>query len=275
MNVSVLILTLNEEMNLPRCLESLKWCDEVVVLDSYSSDQTAGIAASHNARFVQRAFDDYANQRNYGLNEIEYKHEWILMVDADEVVPQDLAEEIGSLTDDNTNVAMYRMLRKDFFMGKWIKHSSGYPTWFGRLVRKGKVRVERAINEEYHTSGETGYLRGHLVHYPFNKGFQDWFNKHNRYSTMEARYLVSEGGGKRDLSGLFRADPVRRRKALKDLVYSIPVRPLLMFCGLYFLRFGFLDGGAGLRFCILRSLYEYMIDCKIKEIRLRDEGLPL
>jgi len=275
MNVSILILTLNEEMNLPRCLESLKWCDEVVVLDSYSSDQTASIAASHNVRFVQRAFDDYANQRNYGLNEIEYKHEWILMVDADEVVPQNLAEEIGSLTDDNTNVAIYRMCRKDFFMGKWIKHSSGYPTWFGRLVRKGKVRVERAINEEYHTSGETGYLRGHLAHYPFNKGFQDWLNKHNRYSTMEAQYLVSEGGTKRELSGLFRRDPVKRRKAIKDLVYSIPARPVLMFCGLYFLRLGFLDGGAGLRFCILRSFYEYMIDCKIKEIRLRDNGLPL
>ena len=164
---------------------------------------------------------------------------------------------------------MYRMRRKDFFMGKWIKHSSGYPTWFGRLVRKGKVKVKRAINEEYHADGETGYLVTHLIHYPFNKGFKDWFHKHNRYSTMEAEYLVSESPRMLNFMDLFDRDPAKRRKATKNLINSIPVRPVVMFCGLYFMRFGFLDGRAGLRFCILRSIYEYMIDCKVKELKLR------
>jgi len=271
MNVSVLILTLNEEQNLPRCLESLKWCDDVVVLDSLSIDKTESIVMENGARFVSRKFDDYANQRNYGLNEIEYKHEWILMIDADETVPKELADEITMLPDD-APISMYRIRRKDFLMGKWIKHSSGYPTWFGRLVRKGRVRVERAINEEYHADGKISHLNGHFLHYPFNKGFRDWFDKHNRYSTMEAQSLTNSEEKKIRFQDLLQRDPVLRRKAIKDLVYRLPGRPFLMFCALYFFRFGFLDGAAGLRFCILRTIYEYMISCKIKEIQMRKKG---
>lgn len=269
----MLILTLNEELNLPRCLESLRWCDDIVILDSFSSDATEKIASQCTARFIQRAFDNYANQRNFGLNEIPYKHDWILMVDADEAVDPALAEEIAAL--DGTDMAMYRLRRKDFLMGKWIRHSSGYPTWFGRLVRKGHVRVERAINEEYHATGKVGHLREHLLHYPFNKGFHDWLAKHNRYSTMEAQYLLSKDRKPGDLAGLTDKDPTRRRKELKNLVYSVPGRPFLVFCGLFFIRLGFLDGSAGFRFCLLRSFYEYMIDCKVKEIELRNKGLAL
>ncbi len=271
MNISALILTLEEEVNLGHCLNSLNWCDDIVVLDSYSTDRTRDIAEQHQARFVQREFDDYASQRNFGLDEITYKHSWILMVDADEVVSAELAAEIKAKPD-HTDLAMYRMRRKDLFMGKWIKHSSGYPTWFGRLIRKGRVRVERAINEEYHADGETGRLEGHLIHRPFNKGFQDWFHKHNRYSTMEARHWFSEVPEIPDVWDLLDRDPAKRRRATKNLVYSLPGRPIVMFCGLYFARLGFLDGGAGLRFCFLRSMYEYMIDCKLKELHLRAKG---
>ncbi len=267
MHVSALILTLNEELNLPLCFESLKWCDDVVVLDSLSTDNTESIAKGNGARFVSRKFDDYANQRNYGLNEIEYKYEWILLIDADETVPEGLVSEINVLPDD-AHVTMYRIRRKDFLTGKWIKHSSGYPTWFGRLVRKGRVHVERAINEEYHTDGEISHLNNHFFHYPFNKGFHDWFEKHNRYSTMEAQSLTDEKEKKIRFQDLLQRDPVLRRKTIKDLVYRLPGRPFLMFCALYFFRLGFLDGAAGLRFCILRTIYEYMISCKIKEIRI-------
>jgi glycosyltransferase involved in cell wall biosynthesis len=265
---------LNEEMNLPRCLDSLQWCGDVVVLDSFSSDGTEKIAKERGARFVQRQFDDYASQRNYGLNGIEYKHEWIFMVDADETVSKELADEIESLPDD-ASVAMYRLRRKDFLMGKWIRRSSGYPTWFGRLMRKGKVRVERAINEEYHTDGGIAHLNNHFFHYPFNKGFHDWFEKHNRYSTMEAQSLTNGEAAKLRLRDLFVRDPVLRRKAIKNIVYRLPGRPVLMFCALYFVRLGFLDGAAGLRFCILRSFYEYMISCKMKEIQLRNKGFSV
>ena len=146
--LSVLILTLNEEANLPHCLDSVKWSDDVVVFDSFSSDKTIDIAKSRNARVVQKKFDGYASQRNAALA-VEYKNPWVLMVDVDEQVPDDLRQEACAVTQSaSEEVALFRVRRKDFFMGKWIKHSSGYPTWFGRLLRVGRVRVEREINEE-------------------------------------------------------------------------------------------------------------------------------
>ena len=274
--VSVLILTLDEEINLPRCLQSLTWCDDVVILDSFSSDGTEAIAAEYHARFVQRKFDDYARQRNYGLNDIQYKHPWLLMVDADEAVSPELVEEINTkLKEISDDVCLYRMRRKDFFMNRWIKNSSGYPTWFGRLAKVGYVKVERAINEEYHTDGKIGYLNHHLLHYPFNKGFHAWLEKHNRYSTMEAEATKFKTDSKPGFKELFQSDPVERRKAIKSFVYALPGRPALMFLALYIYRRGFLDGSAGLTFCLLKSFYEYMIVCKIKEVALRQKGLPL
>ncbi|NTW87554.1 MAG: glycosyltransferase family 2 protein, partial [Desulfobulbaceae bacterium] len=242
---SVIILTLNEQDNLDNCLSALENCDDVVVLDSFSTDKTEEIARAHGARFFQHRFDNYAAQRNYGLNEITYKHDWLLMVDADEVVPAALAMEIQRMvetkSDDKT---IFRMRRKDHFLGQWIKRSSGYPTWFGRLLKIGHVRVERAINEEYVTDGEVGYLENHLHHYPFNKGFSAWLEKHNRYSTMEAELIVSGGLALPGFKNLFAKDPTERRRAVKAIAYRVPGRPLLIFLGLYFLRGGFLDGRA-------------------------------
>ena len=276
MEVSVLILTLNEELNLPRCLASLKWCDDVVVLDSKSNDKTESIAKDMGARVVERVFDNYGNQRNFGLQEIEYKYPWVLMVDADEVVTSGLYAEIEeALSRVNSNLCLFRMRRKDYFMGQWIRRSSGYPTWFGRLVKIGRVRVERSINEEYVTDGEVGLLKEHLLHYPFNKGFHAWFDKHNRYSSMEGALLESKQFESLPLTQMLSSDPTLRRKAIKSVVYQIPGRPLLMFLALYVIRGGFLDGKAGLTFCILRSFYEFMINCKALESKLRKQNLPV
>ena len=276
MNISVLILTLNEEVNLPRCLESLSWCDDVVVLDSFSADRTVGVADALGVRVVQREFDNYASQRNFGLNEIKYSNPWLLMVDADEVVPPELVQEIRSvLADSDDAFCLYRLRRKDYFLGRWIKRSSGYPTWFGRLVRIGRVRVEREINEEYITDGKVGYLVSHFHHYPFNKGFASWLEKHNRYSTMEARLIIQGGIDWPSFKSFFASDPAIRRKALKAFVYHMPGRPLLVFFAFYLLRLGFLDGQAGFAFCLLRCFYEFMINCKVKELSMRQRRLPL
>ncbi len=276
MSVSVLILTLNEEANLAKCLDSLSWCDDIVVLDSYSGDGTERIAKDRGVRFEQRKFDNYALQRNYALNEIGYKTPWLLMVDADETVPRDLADEIGrASTNADEHTCIFRMRRKDHFMGKWIKRSSGYPTWFGRLIRIGRVTVEREINEEYCTDGVTESLRCHLHHFPFNKGMAAWLEKHNRYSTMEAELMVQGSKQQSKDVSIFSRDPVLRRKAIKALVYRLPCRPTLVFLTLYILRLGFLDGMAGLRFCQLRKTYEFMIDCKVKELRRRAQGLNI
>ena len=202
MGVSVVILTLNEEKNLPGCLESVKWSNEVIVFDSFSSDQTTQIATSYGAQVIQRAFDNYAAQRNAALDEPFYKNPWVLMLDADERVPDELATELRLVTEGTeSDFTLYRIRRKDMFLGKWLRRSSGYPTWFGRLIRIGRVRVEREINEEYHTDGKVGFLKEHLIHYPFNRGISYWFERHNRYSSMEAEVLFSETQSTRSRQG--------------------------------------------------------------------------
>ena len=275
-NLSVLILTLNEEVNLPGCLESVRWSDDIVVFDSCSTDRTVEIAEDAGARVVRRRFDNYAAQRNAALTDVEYKHPWIFMVDADERVTPELEAEIRSIVRNESNGAtLYRVRRKDIFLSRWLKHSSGYPTWFGRLLKKGHVWVERRINEEYHTDGQVEHLEGHLIHYPFNKGMAHWFQKHNQYSSMEAEVLANDESGRFCISGLFGRDPVVRRKMLKQRAYSLPGRPFLVFCYLYLVRRGFLDGRAGLTYCQLRALYEYLIDVKAVELKRQNESLPI
>jgi len=274
MGISVLILTLNEEVNLPGCLDSVSWSDDIVVFDSYSTDRTVEIARSRGARVVQRTFDNYAAQRNAALTQVEYRHPWVLMVDADERWPREMYEEMREALARNGDVSIYYFLRKDMFLGRWLRHT-GYPTWAGRLIKRGNVTIERAINEQYLTSGHKGYLKGHFIHQPFQRGIAHWLHRHNQYSSMEAEALADETKGRLRLRDLFSREPAQRRGALKQLAYRLPCRPVLVFCYLYFLRRGFLDGRAGLVYCRLRMIYEYMIDLKIRELRRRREGLPV
>jgi glycosyltransferase involved in cell wall biosynthesis len=266
--ISALILTFNEEIILHQCLEALDFADEIVVFDSFSTDKTVAIAEQYGAKIFQRKFDNYAKQRNEALKSVSESSDWILMVDADEIVSTELKQEILKITAGADNLTtLFRVRRKDIFQNKWIKHSSGYPTWFGRLFKNGEVSVEREINEEYHTKGGIGHLQEHLIHYPFNKGIEWWFWKHNRYSSMEAKTLVQELNEKPKLKNLFSSDPTIRRKAQKGFSFSLPMRPFIVFIAFYFLRFGFLDGKAGYTFCKLRKTYEWMIDLKIKELK--------
>ena len=275
-NVSVLILTLNEECNLGECIDSCGWSDDVVVFDSLSEDGTVDIARAKGARVIQRRFDNYAAQRNAALSTVTYKHPWVLMVDADERVPPDLSAEIHrTVAAAGASVAMYRMRRKDYFMGKWLRRSSGYPSWFGRLVRIGRIRVEREVNEEYIADGQVGQLESHLHHYPFNRGVAYWFERHNRYSTMEAAAKMTLDRSRIELRALFRGDPIDRRRTLKQLLYHVPLRPQIVFLYLYFVRLGLLDGRAGFYFSRMRATYELLIDLKVAETRRRQQGFPV
>jgi glycosyltransferase involved in cell wall biosynthesis len=267
--VSILILTYNEADNLPDCLTSVDFSDDIVVLDSGSSDATAELAVNAGAKVVIRKFDNYAAQRNYGLAQ-DFKYDWILMLDADERVRGDFISEISEVTNlENNPVSLYRVRRKDFFLGRWLRRSSGYPTWFGRLCKKGAVRVEREINEEYYTKGQVGFLESHLEHYPFNKGLHYWFERHNSYSSMEASRLLEERKNPISWRGFLSSDPMLRRKSFKQLAYRIPCRSLFAFLYLYFVRFGFLDGIPGFRFSLMRATYEIMISLKMHELKMQ------
>jgi hypothetical protein len=161
------------------------------------------------------------------------------------------------------------------FMGRWLKRSTGYPTWAGRLMKVGEVSARRDINEEYWTGGKKGYLKSHFIHYPFNKGIRSWLERHNCYSSMETEVLTREILDRPNLLNLLSTDPTLRRKSLKQVAYRLPLRPSIVFCYLYFFRFGFLDGVPGLTYCRLRSMYEYMIDLKIRELRRQVKALPV
>ena len=262
-----LILTFNEEKILPECLSALSFTDSIFVFDSYSTDSTLEIAKDFGASCIQRKFDNYANQRNAALSSIPEGFEWILMVDADELVTPELQGEILSVMQSGGHHDMYRIRRKDYFQGRWIRYSSGYPTWFPRLFKRGKVRVEREINEEYVVEGTIGSLNNHLLHYPFNKGLDWWYEKHRRYAKMEAEKMCLEVNDSLELGALFHTDPVTRRKAQKRLSYHIPFRPVFVFFAFYVLKLGFLDGKPGLDFCKLRYRYECMIDRQYKLLK--------
>jgi glycosyltransferase involved in cell wall biosynthesis len=265
---AVLVLTKDEEVNIVDCLASIPAGVEKHVLDSLSADRTVELAKAGGALVHFRAFDNYAAQRNYGLHEIHYDTRWVLMLDADERLTPALHDEIErQLAAAGPRQTIFRVRRQDMFMGRWLRRSSGYPTWFGRLARVDAVRIERAINEEFVTDGEVGYLDAHLIHYPFNKGIAYWIERHNRYSTMEASTLVQESSGQIRWRQLASGDPAVRRKWLKQIAYRLPGRPALIFLYLLIWRGGFLDGRAGFAFCSLRFMYECMINAKTQEAR--------
>ncbi len=279
MSVSILILTLNEEINLPACLKSVQWCDDIVVFDSLSTDRTVDIAKSAGARVVQRHFDNYGSQREAARVEIQYKHPWVLALDADEVPDQELIDEmmkVAAMPDSPVNA--FRMRRKDFFMGQWIKHSTLYPSWFIRFYKPDCIHYEPRTVHEYPTvSGKVGELQGHLMHQSFNKGISDWTRKHVQYAELEAlENLQHTRSGQIDWKGLFAIqDPVRHRRTLKSISYRLPLRPALRFLYMYLFRLGILDGFAGFTYCRLLAIYEYMIVLRLKELKRREQGLPI
>ena len=277
MSISVLIMTLNEEKNLPACLASLAWCDDIVVLDSFSTDGTVEIAQAAGARVYQRAHDTESRQRTYGLKEIEYKYPWVYTPDADEVTPSDLRDEMLAIARDAARPeSSFRIRYKNMFMGRWIKHSSLYPTWITRLVRPDRVRYERDAHSRCLTEGPEGRLNAHFIHYSFNKGMNAWYDKHNRYSSSEARETVTSLREKRvPWRDLLSGVPEVRRRALKELSMRLPFRPAARFVYMYVLRGGFLDGREGYHYCQLLAAYEYMIVIKTEELRRRENGLPV
>jgi glycosyltransferase involved in cell wall biosynthesis len=274
--VSVCILTLNEEINLAECIDSCRFSDDIVVFDSQSVDRTKAIALAKGVRIAERAFDNYATQRNAAISTVNYKHDWVLMVDADERIPMDLAREIEErLASVDAGTVLFRVRRRDMFLGRWLKRSSGYPTWFGRLMRVGRVTVMRDVNEEYLADGEIAYLDAHIDHFPFNKGIAYWFERHNRYSSMEAIAKLTQCTAPASLRTLLTADAIVRRRILKQLLYRVPMRPLIVFLYLYVFRLGLLDGRAGFHFSRMRAVYEFCIDLKVMEERRRRRGLPV
>ncbi|MHC4908648.1 MAG: glycosyltransferase family 2 protein [Planctomycetota bacterium] len=275
--VSVMILTLNEETNIEACLDSVTWCDDVVVFDSHSADDTVELAKQKGVRVVQRPFDNWSTHQNWAMENITFRHDWVFYLDADERMTPELLEEITAIAADDDNPhAAYYVGRKNYFMGKWIKHSMP-PGLIMRFFRPPNIRFERLVNPTPVLEGTHGYLKHMFRHYNFSKGVTEWLDKHNKYSLMEAmegiKLLRGEQG--EEAASIFSSDKAIRRKGLKNLSFRLPFRPFIKFLYMYFVRLGFLDGRAGITYCTLQAIYEYMIVLKMKELKMREKGLEL
>jgi glycosyltransferase involved in cell wall biosynthesis len=273
MTVSVLLLTLNEEINISECLSSVSWSDDVVVLDSCSNDRTPDIARASNAKVIQRPFDDWSSHQNWAMSNIEFRHPWILYLDADERCSSALRDEILLKATQAAPFSAFRVRRKDFYLGRWLKHAQLYPTWLVRLIRPSRIRYERLVNPVAVVDGAIGSLDGHILHYPFSHGLSHWIARHNIYSDFEALEMAkTKDLGRLRITDSFSHDPNVRRRALKEAFYRLPARPIVKFIHYYLIRRGFLDGRAGFRYSALQAFYEYMISCKYDEIRKKRIG---
>ena len=266
--ISVLILTRNEQQDLPGCLASVSWCDDIHVFDSMSTDDTVQIAEQFGAKVTSREFDNWSSHQNWGLANIPFRHEWVYYSDADERVTPELVAALNAFAEQpGANVAL-RVQRRDYLMGTWLKHVTPSPFNI-RFFKAKHIRYERLTNPVTVVDGPIADTDKHFDHYPFSKGITHWFNKHNSYSSSEAGQIVANRKAGADFSlrkALTSKDANERRFHQKELYYRLPLRPLVMFLLLYFAKRGFLDGRAGLTFVVLRSIYEYMIVLKVKEL---------
>jgi glycosyltransferase involved in cell wall biosynthesis len=270
--LSVLILTRNEESDLGACLSTVDWSGDIHVFDSFSTDRTAEIARAAGATVTQRAFDGYASQRNAALHGLTFRCPWVLILDADERVPEALVKEIeGKISNADDSVGGFRIRRRDFFMGKWLKHAQISP-FFIRLVRPESAHYEREVNEVIRINGTVRELEEPFDHFPFSKGLSRWVDKHNSYSTMEAKRWLDERLHEPPFSiakALLSHDFNERRYHQKGLFYRFPCRPLIKFVYMMLARRAFLDGNAGVTYAVLQSFYEYLIVLKQREIKAK------
>jgi len=269
---SVLILTLNEERNLPACLTSLAGCDDIVVLDSGSTDRTSAIAQTAGARVFVRAFTDFADQRNFALEHIAFKNNWIFHLDADEQFTAELFQECTGLSVDNPNnldgfFAAPRML----YHGRWIPHCTDFPAYQARFGHARRFRFVQVGHGQREQPGlRLGKLRANYVHNLSTHSDIELEAKHRHYAGQEAtRFLSSPPAAQSLAQRLFSTDALVRRRALKILSQHLPARGLLRFLYQYFWRLGFWDGRAGLAYCILLARYEHWIAVEIRRQRRR------
>ena len=279
--VSVLIPAKNEELNLPACLESVAPADEIFVVDSQSSDRTIEIAQNYGVNLVQFHFNGrWPKKKNWSLDNLPFRNDWVLIVDCDERIPPELWAEIDQRIQDPRYNGYY-LNRKVFFLGKWIRFGGKYPDWNLRLFKHRHGRYENLnteairntgdneVHEHVILTGEVGYLQEDMLHIDF-RDIYEWLARHNRYSNWEAKvyYNLLHGQGDQGTIGanLF-GDAVQRKRFLKKVWVRLPMRPLLRFILFYVLRLGFLDGRAGYIYGRLLSQYEYHISIKLYELR--------
>lgn len=265
MKVSVLLLTCNEEANLPRCLKALEFCDDVVTVDSGSTDATLDIARQRGVRVLERPFDDFASQRNFGLKTAAFRHEWVLHLDADEVVTPAFREALERLVPP-PGILGFRVPSKLMLHGRWLRRAGMYPTYQVRLGHRDLMRFVQVGHgqREALAPSQVGTFPEPYLHYNFSHGLENWLRKHVRYAADEAATRASDKKASSFPLAL-RFGGTERRRALKRIVSRLPalMRPPLRFLYIYLWRGGILEGRSGLLYALMLATYEGMIAVQV------------
>ena len=272
-DIAVVILTFNEEENLPQALQSVVgWAREVFVLDSCSTDRTIEIAKEFGCTTAQHRFENFGRQRNHALEHLPISAEWVFFLDADEWLPEALKREISEVLASKPMENGFYVKRRLIWMGKWIKRGY-YPTWILRLFRHGRARCEdRDVNEHIVLEEVVGYLKNDFMHED-RKGISEWATKHVGYAAKEAALLLEHEQQKQrgQLSGRFFGSQAERKRWLRTRLWNrLPplIRPFFYFFYRYILRLGFLDGRAAFVYHFLQALwFPLLIDIKYLELK--------
>jgi glycosyltransferase involved in cell wall biosynthesis len=274
--VSIIVPIKNEAANLPRCLSSVQWADEIFVVDSQSTDDSARIAEQLGARVEQFCFNGiWPKKKNWALENLPFKNEWVFILDSDEVLPAEAEKEFANAIANAGDIAGYWINRRFYFLGRWLKHAY-YPNWNLRLFRHSLGRYEKLTNVETDSGdnevhehvvvkGPTSRLRCEMDHYAF-PSIDVFIEKHNRYSNWEARVAVENREGQ-----ALAHEHVDLKRSLKALAKRLPFRPLLRFLYIYVWQKGFLDGREGYYFARLHAMYESLSVAKTYEYRKKLE----
>jgi glycosyltransferase involved in cell wall biosynthesis len=233
--ISAIIITRNEEKNIRRCLSSLGWADEIVVVDSQSTDDTKKIASLFTPRIFDIRWEGFGKAKEYAKDNAS--HPWVLSVDADEVVTEDLKEEIQKIANSENSLDGYYIPRKSNFLGKWIKHGGWYPDYVLRLFKKDKAKFSHfLVHEKVELNGEIGCLKNPLLHYT-DPNFDHYLEKLNRFTSLGAEQLFREG----------------KKAGVLDLIF----RPSATFFKMYLMKRGFLDGISGFILAVSSAFYVF------------------
>ena len=243
MGISISIICYNEEKKIRRCLESVKWADEIVILDSFSTDNTLNICREYTGKIFQHKFDGHIQQKNRAIGHCS--SEWIFCIDADEVVTDELRQSILSLDLDKNDIRGYYSARKVFYIGKWINHGGWYPDYKVRLINKNFARWG-GINphDELKVNGKTARLNGDLLHYSY-ENISAHINQVNKFTDIMSEEYKKLGE--------------------KPSVLNLTLRPLYKFIKMYFIKLGFLDGTRGFIIAGIGAFYVFMKFVKLYE----------
>lgn len=266
--ISVVILTQNEERDLPRCLDALRWCNDLHVVDSGSSDQTISITRKFGAHIYEHPFASFGAQRNWCLDHCNIKHPWILFLDADEVAnPEFVKAMFEAVAQTPASTAGFYCCWKFIYEDQWLKRCDSFPKWQFRLLRKGSARFTDFGHgqKEGEVTGPIEYLPVPYDHHGLSKGIGRWLDRHNRYATLEADARLSAPINWRNV---FSSHGSKRNQALKPIVSRLPCWPLMRFVAAYIFSLGFLEGRPAFVYCVNLAYYEFLIRIKMREKKL-------